>query len=101
MPSATTPAGASSVGLPSEALRTCGHRQRDHGGLRADLSGAQGGNQSIEAGPFDGAARSATKIVVNHFNAGKPPLTCDFDQLVLAPLALQVRWTCCGVDWRT
>jgi hypothetical protein len=58
---------------------------------RANLSGAQGGNQAIEAGPFDGAARSATKIIVDHFNVGEPASTCDFNQFVLAPLALQVQ----------
>src|SRR5216684_2441588 len=58
---------------------------------RTNLSRAQGGNQAIEAGPFDGAARSATKIIVDHFDVAEPASTCDFHQLVLAPLALQVR----------
>jgi hypothetical protein len=57
----------------------------------ADLPGAQGGDQAIEAGPFDGATRGATKIVVNHVDVGEPASTCDFDQLVLPPLAFQVR----------
>jgi hypothetical protein len=58
---------------------------------RTNLSGAQGGDQAIEAGPFDGAARSATKIVVNDVDVGEAASTCDFDQLVLPPLAFQVR----------
>jgi hypothetical protein len=58
---------------------------------RTNLSGAQGGDQAIEAGPFDGAARSATKVVVDHVDVGEPASTCDFDQLVLPPLAFQVR----------
>ena len=71
-----------SVGRESRGVET------EH---RANLSGAQGGNQAIEAGPFDGAARSATKIIIDHFNIGEPASTCDFNQLVLAPLALQVQ----------
>src|SRR5271170_3355595 len=58
---------------------------------RTNLSGAQGGDQAIEPGPFYGAARRATEIVVNHVDVGEPASTCDFDQLVLPPLALQVR----------
>jgi hypothetical protein len=58
---------------------------------RTNLSGAQGGDQAIEPGPFDSAARSATKIVVDHVDVGEPASTCDFDQLVLPPLAFQVR----------
>jgi hypothetical protein len=57
----------------------------------ADLPGAQGGDQAFEAGPFDGATRGATKIVVNHVDVGEPAPTCDFDQLVLPPLTFQVR----------
>jgi len=58
---------------------------------RADLSGAQRGNQTIEAGSFDGATCSATEIVVDHFDIGEAASTNDFNQLVLAPLALQVQ----------
>jgi hypothetical protein len=57
---------------------------------RANLSGAQGGNQAIEARSFDGATRSTTEIVVDHFDIGEAASTCEFNQLVLAPLALQV-----------
>jgi len=57
----------------------------------ANLSGAQSGNQAIEAGSFDGATCGATEIVVDYFDIGEAPSTCDFDQLVLAPLALQVQ----------
>ena len=56
-----------------------------------NLSGAQPGNEAIEAGPFNGAARCATKIVVNHLDVGEAASTCDFDQLVLPPLAFQVQ----------
>ena len=38
----------------------------------ANLSGAQGGDQAIEAGSFDSAARGATKIVVNYVDIGEP-----------------------------
>jgi hypothetical protein len=58
---------------------------------RANLSGAQGGNEAIEAGPFDGATGGATQIVVDYFNICEAASTCDFNQLVLAPLALQVQ----------
>jgi len=57
---------------------------------RTNLSGAQGGNQAIEARSFDGATCSTTEIVVDHFDIGEAASTCDFNQLVLAPLALQV-----------
>src|SRR5438552_13546399 len=57
----------------------------------ADLSGAQRGHQAIEARAFDGATCSSTEIVVDHFDIGKAAPTCDFDQLVLASLALQVQ----------
>ena len=56
----------------------------------ANLSGTQGGNQAIEAGSFDGATCSTTEIVVDHFDIGEAASACDFNQLVLAPLALQV-----------
>src|SRR5262252_2198410 len=58
---------------------------------RTDLSGAQSGNQTIEAGPFDSAVRSSAKIVVDHFDVAEPTSTCDFDQFVLAPLTLKVQ----------
>jgi len=58
---------------------------------RANLSGAQGGNEAIEAGAFDGTTCGATKIVVDHFNIGEATSTCDFNQLVLAPLAFQIQ----------
>src|SRR5205807_10632730 len=58
---------------------------------RANLSGAQGGNQTIKAGSLDGATCGATEIVVDHFDIGEAASTCDFNQLVLAPLALQVQ----------
>src|ERR1700739_2569376 len=58
---------------------------------RANLSGAQGGNQTIEARSFDGATCSTTEIVVDRFDIGEAASTCDFNQLVLAPLALQVQ----------
>ncbi len=58
---------------------------------RANLSGAQSGNKAIEAGSFDGATCSTTEIVVDHFDIGEAASTCDFNQLVLAPLALQVQ----------
>ena len=57
----------------------------------ADLPSAQGSDQAIKAGPFDGAARGAAKIVVNHFDIGKPASPCDFNQIVLAPLAFQAQ----------
>jgi hypothetical protein len=57
----------------------------------ANLSGAQRGNQAIEAGSLDGATCGATEIVVDYFDIGEAASTCDFDQLVLASLALQVR----------
>jgi hypothetical protein len=56
-----------------------------------DLSSAKSSNQAVEAGPFCGAARRATKIVVDHFNVGEATLTRNFDKLLLALLALQVR----------
>jgi hypothetical protein len=37
-----------------------------------DLSSTQGGDQAIKAGPFDSAARRATKIVVNHVDVDEP-----------------------------
>jgi hypothetical protein len=58
---------------------------------RANLSGAQSGNQTIKAGSLDGATCGATEIVVDHFDIGEAASTCDFNQLVLAPLALQVQ----------
>ena len=58
---------------------------------RANLPGAQGGDQAIEAGPLDGATRRATEIVVDDLDVGEAASTCDFNQLVLAPLAFQVR----------
>src|SRR5579864_7920380 len=58
---------------------------------RTNLSAAQSRDQAIEAGPLDGAARSATKIVIDHVDVGEPATACDFDQLVLPPLAFQVR----------
>jgi hypothetical protein len=58
---------------------------------RANLSGAQGGNQTIKAGSFDGATCGSTEIVVDYFDIGEAASTCDFNQLVLAPLALQVQ----------
>jgi hypothetical protein len=42
-------------------------------------------------GSFDGATRSTTEIVVNHFDIGKPASPCDFNQIVLAPLAFQAQ----------
>jgi hypothetical protein len=57
----------------------------------ANLSGAQSGNQAIEAGSFDGTTCSTTEIVVDHFDIGEATSTCGFNQLVLAPLALQVQ----------
>src|SRR5207253_10081247 len=58
---------------------------------RANLSGAQGGNQTIKAGSLDGATCGATEIVVDDFDIGEAAATCDFNQLVLAPLAVQVQ----------
>src|SRR5260370_36704367 len=58
---------------------------------RANLSGAQSGNQTIKAGSLDGATCGATEIVVDHFDIGEAASPCDFNQLVLAPLALQVQ----------
>jgi hypothetical protein len=58
---------------------------------RANLSGAQAGNKTIEARSFDGPTCGATEIVVDHFDIGEAASTCDFNQLVLAPLALQVQ----------
>jgi hypothetical protein len=57
----------------------------------ANLSGAQGGNEAIEAGSLDGATCSTTEIVVDYFDIGEATSTCDFNQLVLASLALQVQ----------
>ena len=57
----------------------------------ANLSGAQGGNQAVEAGSLDGATCGATKIVVDYLDIGEAASTCDFNQLVLASLALQVQ----------
>src|SRR5262249_16472518 len=56
---------------------------------RANLSGAQGGNQTIKAGSLDGATCGATEIVVDHFDIGEAASTSDFNLLVLAPLALK------------
>src|SRR6516225_3599303 len=64
---------------------------------RANLSGAQGGNQTIKAGSLDGATCGATEIIVDHFDIGEAASTCDFNQLVLAPLALQVQL---NLQWR-
>jgi len=57
----------------------------------ANLSGAQSGNQAVEAGSLDSATCGATEIVVDYFDIGEAAPTCDFNQLVLAPLALQVQ----------
>jgi hypothetical protein len=46
---------------------------------RTNLSGAQGGNEAIEAGSLDGATRSTTEIVVDHFDIGEATSTCDFN----------------------
>jgi len=55
------------------------------------LSGAQTSNKTIKAGPFDDATCGAAKIVIDHFDIGEAASTRDFNQLVLAPLALQVQ----------
>src|SRR2546430_16381606 len=56
-----------SVGRESRGVET------EH---RANLSGAQGGNQAIEARSFDGATCSTTEIVVDHFDIGEAASTC-------------------------
>jgi hypothetical protein len=64
----------------------------------ADLPRAQGGDQAIEAGPFDGAASSAssiTSISVNPRRRGTSTISCC--RLWLSGFD----WTRCGVDWRT
>src|SRR5262245_4580517 len=56
-----------------------------------DLPGAQGGDETIETGPPDGATRRPAEIVVDDLNIGEASPARHLDQLVLPPLALQVR----------
>jgi hypothetical protein len=57
----------------------------------ADLAGAQRGDQSVEAGPVDSAARGTAEIVVDDLDFCEAAPPCGIDEFVLAPLALQVR----------
>ena len=75
------------------------------GGVEAqhgpDLAGAEPGDEPLEAGPGDHAARGAAEIVVDHLDVAEAPAPGDIDQLVLAPLALELVWTWAWVDCRT
>jgi hypothetical protein len=55
-----------------------------------DLAGAQPRDQPVEAGARYRSASRSAKIIVNDFDIDESALASDVDQIVLAPLALQV-----------
>ena len=55
-----------------------------------DFAGTQRCHQPLEAGPRHRPAGRAAEIVVDHFDLAETPAPRDVDELVLAPLALQV-----------
>ena len=57
---------------------------------RADFPGAQRCDQPLEARPRHHPAGGAAEIVIDHLDLAEPPAPCDVDELVLAPLALEV-----------
>ena len=57
---------------------------------RADLARAERGDELLEAGPGDHAARRAAEIVVDHLDSSEATASGDVDQLVLAPPTLGV-----------
>jgi hypothetical protein len=57
---------------------------------RPDFAGAQRCHQPLEAGPCHRPAGGAAEIVIDHFDLAETPAPRDVDELVLAPLALQV-----------
>ena len=59
----------------------------EHG---TDLSGAQPGDEPIEAGSRRRAAGGTAEVVIDHFDVAETPLPGDFDQLVLPPPAFEI-----------
>jgi len=56
----------------------------------ADLSGAQPGDEPVEAGARRRAAGGTAEVVVDHFDVAETPLPGDLDQLVLSPPAFAI-----------
>ena len=56
----------------------------------ADLAGAEPRHEPLEAGPRHHAAGGAAEIVVDHLDVAEAPAPGDVDELVLAPLALEI-----------
>ena len=56
----------------------------------ADLAGAEPCHQPLEAGPRHHPAGGAAEVVVDHLDVAEAPAPRDVDELVLAPLALEV-----------
>ena len=55
-----------------------------------DVPGAQPGHQPLKAGPRHHPTGGAAEIVIDHFDFAKTLAPSDLDELVLAPLALEV-----------
>jgi len=57
----------------------------------ADLAGAQPCDQAVESGPCHRSTCRAAEIIIDDFDIDEAPLAGDIDQIILAPLALQIR----------
>ena len=56
----------------------------------ADLAGAQPCDQAVEAGPRHRSAGGSAEIVIDDFDVDEAALAGDIDQIILAPLALEI-----------